>query len=116
MNEVTIENLGSATIIRCNMPLYLKYAVKNAFMSLFSKVYPRQDLERILLVFSPKCKIDATGLGLLVHLHAVMVGSGKRLYLCMPPQALLDMLKERNLYRFLRILKTEQELLLRLPD
>lgn len=114
MNEVTIENLGSATIIRCNMPLTVDYF--NEFMSLFSKVYPRQDLERILLVFSPKCKIDATGLGLLVHLHAVMVGSGKRLYLCMPPQALLDMLKERNLYRFLRILKTEQELLLRLPD
>ena len=114
MDGIALEHLGAATVLRCNRPL--TFETKQEFMNLISALAGRQELERLLFVFSPENEVDATGIGMLAQMHAIMVGSGKRLYLCMPPDAVVEKLKELNLSGFLRTLTTEEEVLMRFPD
>ncbi len=114
MPGLDVEHLGSTTIVRCSSPLTVdKYYL---LVEIFAKIITRPALKRLMLLFSPEIEIDATGIGILVQLHALLVGGGKRVYLCMPPPQVKNLLKERELDSFLRILNKEEELLIRLPE
>ena len=114
MDGIALEHLGATTVLRCNRSLTFAHAQE--FMSLFATLVQRQETERVMFVFSPQTKLDATGAGLLVQMHAILVGNTKRLYLCMPPPEAMELLNELELSAFLRILTSEEDLLLRLPD
>ena len=114
MPGLEVEHLGATTIVRCNNHLTVdKYSL---LVEIFAKIITRPALKRLMLLFSPEIEIDATGIGILVQLHALLVGGGKRVYLCMPPPQVKNLLKERELDSFLRILNKEEELLIRLPE
>ena len=114
MDGIALEHLGATTVLRCNRSLTLSHVQE--FMNLFSTLVQRQEMDRIMFVFSPQTRLDATGAGVLVQMHAILVGSNKRLYLCMPPPEVLELLRELQLHNFLRILGSDEDLLLRLPD
>ena len=114
MPSLNIEHLGTTTIVRCSN--HFTVDTYDLLVEIFAKIITRPELKRLMLVFSPQTELDATGIGILVQLHALLVGGGKRLYLCMPPPQVKDLLKERNLDSFLRILSKEEDLLVRLPE
>ena len=114
MPGLNIEHLGTTTIVRCSN--HFTVDTYDLLVEIFAKIITRPELKRLMLVFSPQTELDATGIGILVQLHALLVGAGKRLYLCMPPPQVKDLLKERNLDSFLRILSKEEDLLVRLPE
>ena len=114
MDGITLEHIGDTTILRCSRAITINNI--SEFMALFGTLIQRSEMERIMFVLSPQTKVDASGIGFLVQMHALLVGGHKRLYLCMPPQETLDILKELELTAFLRILTSEEALLLRLPD
>ncbi|MBQ4133287.1 MAG: STAS domain-containing protein [Desulfovibrionaceae bacterium] len=114
MDGIALEHLGATTVLRCNRPI--TYKSRQEFMNLISALAQRPETEKLLFVFSHDAELDATGIGVLTQMHAIMVGSSKRLYLCMPPPHVVEQLKELNLFNFLRILTTEEEVLMRLPD
>ena len=114
MDGIALEHLGTATVLRSNRPLTFKS--RQEFINLIMALSKRPEMERILFIFSPETEVDATGIGMLTQMHAIMTGSGKRLYLCMPPQDVVERLKELNLFNFLYILNTEEEVLMHLPD
>ena len=114
MPGLAIEHLGSTTIVRCNKPMTVD--TYHLLIDAFAKIIPRPEMERLMLVFSPESVVDATGIGVLVQVHALLVGGGKRIYLCMPPDQVKNLLSELKVNTFLRILNKEEELLVRLPD
>ena len=114
MQGIALEHLGRTTVLRCNRTLTVDHVQE--FMNLFATLVQRQEMERIMFVFSPDSRLDASGIGVLVQMHAILVGSEKRLYLCMPPPHVVEMLKDLGLNTFLRILTSDEDLLLRLPD
>ena len=114
MPGLEVEHLGATTIVRCNNHLTVdKYSL---LVEIFAKIITRPALKRLMLVFSQETQADATGIGILVQLHALLVGGGRRLYLCTPPPEIKKLLKERKLDSFLRILNKEEDLLTRLPE
>ena len=114
MDGITLEHIGDTTILRCSRALTINNI--SEFMALFGTLIQRSEMERIMFVLSPQTKVDASGIGFLVQMHAMLVGGNKRLYLCMLPQEALEILKQLELTAFLRILTSEEALLLRLPD
>lgn len=114
MESITFEHIQNTTILRCNRPLVLKNY--HELMNMLAVLAQRQEMERIMFVFSPQTQIDINGVGILIQLHCLLVGAHKRLYLCSPPSELISLLKELELDTFLRVLTSDEDLLLRLPD
>jgi STAS domain. len=114
MDGIALEHIGDTTILRCNRSLTVKNL--DEFMTMFQVLVQRQEMGRIMFVLSPHTRVDASGVGLLVQMHAILVEGGKRLYVCMPSPDLVSLLKDLELNTFLRTLTSEEDLLLRLPD
>ncbi len=73
-------------------------------------------LNRLFLDLTNVTAADASGIGLLVDLHASMVERHKRLYLYRPTRPIMTLIAELGLEDFLRCLMHEEDLLLRMPD
>ncbi len=74
------------------------------------------DLNRLFLDLSNVTAVDASGIGLLVDLHARLVERRKRVYLFRPTRPVRSLIDELGLNDFLRCLGHEDELLIRMPD
>ena len=106
--------IGDACIVRCACPLTHEH-YENILL-LFDQVVQKPNLTRLFFILNHAEDIDATGLSALIHLHALMADGGRKLYICLPPPNLKEMLAERGLTDFLRILEKEEEMVLRLPE
>lgn len=74
------------------------------------------DLNRLFFDLSNVTAADASGIGLLVDLHARLVESRKRVYFFKPTKPVRALINELNLGDFLRCLEHEDELLIRMSD
>ena len=73
-------------------------------------------LNRLFFDLSNVTTADASGIGLLVDLHARLVEGRKRVYFFKPTKPVRALLTELELDDFLRCLHHEDELLIRMPD
>lgn len=74
------------------------------------------NLNRLFLDLSNVTAVDASGVGLLVDLHARLVEGRKRVYFFRPTKPVQSLISELGLDDFLRCLGHEDELLIRMPD
>ena len=73
-------------------------------------------LKRFFLDLINITAVDASGIGLLVDLHARLVEARKRIYFFKPTKPVRALISELKLDDFLRCLHHEDELLIRMPD
>ena len=73
-------------------------------------------LSRLFFDLSNVTAVDASGVGLLIDLHARLVEGLKRVYFFKPTRPVRALLEELGLDDFLRCLHHEDELLIRMPD
>lgn len=106
--------IGDACIVRYNYPLTSEHY--EDILLLFDQVVQKPNLTRLFFILSQTEQVDVTGLCSLIHLYALMVDGGRRLYVCLPPPKLKEMLRVRGLTDFLHILEKEEDMVLRLPE
>lgn len=114
--EVTfdIAENGDTLTFACSGPLTIDTI--EVLLRKLEPVIASPEINRFFFDLSNITAVDASGIGLLVYLHARLVESRKRIYLFKPTQPVRALIKELRLDDFLRSLHHEDELLIRMPD
>lgn len=105
---------GDTLTLACHGPLVLDTIA--ALSKKLDTITTAPHLNRFFLDLSNITAVDASGIGLLVDLHARLVEGRKRVYLFKPTKPVRSLISELGLDDFLRCLAHEDELLLRMPD